>query len=193
MLPPLRQRREDLGLMVPALLARHAAATGVALPAIDAAAARALFLHSWPRNVRELDSCLMASAILAGKDPIQLDHLHAEVRSGAARAAAVERVDDEAVSGERVSAGQLSGPGSRGGTAPGNAVPLPDDNDSGGFSEPVATGPLSDEDRRIRDEVIACLRAHGGNISAVARAMGKDRKQIQRWVKRFDLDPQSFR
>lgn len=52
---------------------------------------------------------------------------------------------------------------------------------------PVAAE-LAPADRALRDELAACLAAHGGNISAVARAMGKDRKQIQRWVKRFGLD-----
>jgi len=30
-------------------------------------------------------------------------------------------------------------------------------------------------------------------VTAVARAMGKARMQIQRWMKRYDLDPKSFR
>jgi transposase-like protein len=37
------------------------------------------------------------------------------------------------------------------------------------------------------------LREHAGNISAVARTLGKARVQIQRWVKRYGLDPESFR
>jgi transcriptional regulator with GAF, ATPase, and Fis domain len=184
-LPPLRQRREDIGLLIAALMARHAAVTGTALPSLDAAAARALLLYGWPRNVRELDSCLMASAILAGSEPIQLEHLPGEVRQGAARAAG---------SGERPSSADPlapRGPGGGGGTAPGIPIAARDDDDDP--HEPVQRGPLTDEDRRLRDEVVASLRAHAGNISAVARAMGKDRKQIQRWVKRFDLDPQSYR
>ena len=52
---------------------------------------------------------------------------------------------------------------------------------------------LTAEDRTLRDELVSHLRHHAGNISAVARAMGKDRKQIQRWVKRFGLAPESFR
>jgi transcriptional regulator with GAF, ATPase, and Fis domain len=186
-LPPLRQRREDLGLLVAALLARHCGGALTPLPAIDAAAARALFLYSWPRNVRELDSCLMAAAILADREPIQLDHLAAEVRQGSVRVGPHTLTGTHSASGERVSGEQMSASVSNGDLAD----PL-DDQD---LTDPrgIAIGPLSDEDRRIRDEVIASLRAHAGNISAVARAMGKDRKQIQRWVKRFDLDPQSYR
>ena len=198
LLPPLRQRGEDLGLLIGTLLARHAVG-GAALPTIDAAAARTLFLHQWPRNVRELDSCLMAAAILAGAVPIQLDHLPADVRQSGARARfSAERpaVAGDSGSGERVSGSgeRVSADAWRDAPMPGNTDPGVGDGDDllDPGSAPV-TGPLSDEDRRLREEVIASLRAHGGNISAVARAMGKDRKQIQRWVKRFDLDPQSYR
>jgi len=52
---------------------------------------------------------------------------------------------------------------------------------------------LSEADQRQRDELLARLRDHHGNISAVARAMGKDRKQIQRWVKRFGIDTTEYR
>ncbi len=37
------------------------------------------------------------------------------------------------------------------------------------------------------------LKRHQGNISAVAREMGKARMQIHRWMERFDLSPEQFR
>ena len=47
------------------------------------------------------------------------------------------------------------------------------------------------------DEALAELRAqltqHGGNVSEVARAMGKHRRQIQRWLERSGLDAAAFR
>jgi transcriptional regulator of acetoin/glycerol metabolism len=52
---------------------------------------------------------------------------------------------------------------------------------------------LNEIDQRIRDDVHAAMREHNGNISAVARALQKDRKQIQRWVKRFGLDPNGYK
>jgi transcriptional regulator with GAF, ATPase, and Fis domain len=52
---------------------------------------------------------------------------------------------------------------------------------------------LSENDQKVRDQVVAALREHQGNVSAVARALDKDRKQIQRWIKRFGLDPGSYR
>jgi transcriptional regulator with GAF, ATPase, and Fis domain len=52
---------------------------------------------------------------------------------------------------------------------------------------------LSEADQQQRDALIASLREHRGNISAVARALNKDRKQIQRWIKRFGLDATEYR
>ncbi len=52
---------------------------------------------------------------------------------------------------------------------------------------------LSEADQQQRDALVASLREHLGNISAVARALDKDRKQIQRWIKRFGLDPTEYR
>ena len=52
---------------------------------------------------------------------------------------------------------------------------------------------LTETDQKQRDQVVASLREHRGNISAVARALDKDRKQIQRWIKRFGLDATEYR
>ena len=46
---------------------------------------------------------------------------------------------------------------------------------------------LGDDDLALCDRVSALLREHSGNVSAVARAMGKDRKQIRRWIERFGI------
>ncbi len=70
---------------------------------------------------------------------------------------------------------------------------LPDSVRTGrppGAPRPVV---LNETDQKVRDQVVSALREHGGNVSAVARALDKDRKQIQRWIKRFGLDPGSYR
>jgi transcriptional regulator with AAA-type ATPase domain len=45
----------------------------------------------------------------------------------------------------------------------------------------------------LRRSLVALLGEHRGNITEVARAMGKARMQIQRWAKRFAIDVDSFR
>ncbi len=79
------------------------------------------------------------------------------------------------------------------GVEPIRAEHLPDSVRTGrppGAPRPVV---LSETDQKVRDQVVAALREHQGNVSAVARALDKDRKQIQRWIKRFSLDPGSYR
>ncbi len=72
-LPALRERREDLGLIIARL-------PGAAPLSIEAA--RQLYRYPWPRNVRELAHCLTAAAALAGDAPIEPAHLPAEIAAG---------------------------------------------------------------------------------------------------------------
>ncbi len=46
---------------------------------------------------------------------------------------------------------------------------------------------LEEEDAVLKQELEKHLLEHGGNLSQVAREMGKARQQVQRWVKRFGL------
>jgi DNA-binding NtrC family response regulator len=45
----------------------------------------------------------------------------------------------------------------------------------------------------LRRKLVALLVEHRGSVSAVARVMGKARMQIQRWVKRFEIDVETYR
>jgi DNA-binding NtrC family response regulator len=45
----------------------------------------------------------------------------------------------------------------------------------------------------LRTRLLAELARHHGNVSEVARAMGKARAQVQRWMRRFGVDPEDFR
>jgi transcriptional regulator of acetoin/glycerol metabolism len=49
------------------------------------------------------------------------------------------------------------------------------------------------KDEALRRELVALLDQHDGNVSEVARAMGKARMQIHRWMKRFELHPRRHR
>ncbi|HEX4460195.1 MAG TPA: sigma 54-interacting transcriptional regulator [Polyangia bacterium] len=46
---------------------------------------------------------------------------------------------------------------------------------------------LTAEQRARREELVGLLTANGGNISAVARHLGKDRVQIRRWIKQLGI------
>lgn len=46
---------------------------------------------------------------------------------------------------------------------------------------------------RLRAELIEMFARHNGSVTQVASSMGKARKQIQRWMHRFNIDPNRFR
>jgi DNA-binding NtrC family response regulator len=52
---------------------------------------------------------------------------------------------------------------------------------------------LSPSDAHLREEVVAALVHYRGNVTEVARALGKARMQVQRWIRRFQLDPEEYR
>ena len=137
--PPLRQRREDLGLLIGALMSHIDLSSPVT---IELEAARYLFDYSWPRNIRELKTTLRAATVLADGTRVTRDH-------------------------------------------------LPNDLDRVEPSTPTPT--LSATDTAHRAELVTLLTQHAGNISAIAREIGKDRKQIHRWLKRYGLDASSYR
>jgi transcriptional regulator with PAS, ATPase and Fis domain len=67
--PPLRQRPEDIGLLVQHFL-------GEQPPPLDTHAYRALFLNPWPGNVRELEKAVrMAGLLSTGLGSVGLDAL----------------------------------------------------------------------------------------------------------------------
>jgi DNA-binding NtrC family response regulator len=142
-LPPLRERREDLGSLVAVLLRRHAG-TRAATTRFSLAAARALIHHGWPLNIRELEKALRLALTLGDATRIDLSHLpplFSQPRAG------------EAQVPKRVLAGG--------------------------------------EERR--EELVQLLREHQGNVSEVARVLGRARMQIHRWMKRYGLKPDDYR
>lgn len=69
-LPPLRERRDDLPLLVRHFLQSINAKLNRAIRGIDDQAARRLQEHAWPGNVGELERVLTRAAIVAGGDII---------------------------------------------------------------------------------------------------------------------------
>jgi DNA-binding NtrC family response regulator len=66
-IPPLRERREDVPLLVHHFLAKHRG-TGAAIEGIDDDALELLVAQEWPGNVRELEN-VMESALALARGP----------------------------------------------------------------------------------------------------------------------------
>ena len=60
-------------------------------------------------------------------------------------------------------------------------------------SESPASEVLSAEDAATCEALLAALRETGGNVTETARRLGKARQQIQRWARRFRIEPALYR
>ena len=143
-LPPLRERREDIGLLVAHLLRRFGG-DEAAKVRLHVEVMRRLLAHTWPFNVRELERTMEALLLLAdGGRAIDARHL--------ALALAAPRALDPAPS-----------------------------------TPPPAGKPVRESDEALRARLESLIAEHGGNISAIARGMGRSRVQIHRWLGRLGM------
>jgi len=74
-LPPLRQRREDIPLLVDFFLKKYAEENDRPVRHITPEALRPLMTYSWPGNVRELENVIERAVVLSSGSEISLDLL----------------------------------------------------------------------------------------------------------------------
>jgi len=79
--PPLRERREDILPLARQLLAAAARRFGKKVPTLNPDAANLLLQYTWPGNVRELENALERAVALAQSDRITADDLPSELGS----------------------------------------------------------------------------------------------------------------
>jgi len=91
-LPPLRERREDIALLLHHFLTVKARENALAERQLSAEVVDKLLGYSWPGNVRELENLIERLTILICHEAIALDDLPEEIRRGESRPAFKEAV-----------------------------------------------------------------------------------------------------
>jgi two-component system response regulator HydG len=89
-LPPLRERREDVPLLVEHFVKKHAARLARPPLSPDPEAMKALLDHSWPGNIRELEHAIERGLLLARGEAIVLADLPPELSPPADAGAGAE-------------------------------------------------------------------------------------------------------
>jgi DNA-binding NtrC family response regulator len=74
-LPPLRQRKEDIPLLVEFFLKKYAEENARPTPRVTPEALRPLMAYSWPGNVRELENVIERAVVLSSGPEISMDLL----------------------------------------------------------------------------------------------------------------------
>jgi sigma-54 dependent transcriptional regulator, acetoin dehydrogenase operon transcriptional activator AcoR len=126
----------------------------------------ALLHYDWPFNVRELESCVKRAAALTTDGQLDTVHLPDAISEH------MKRYGER----PRIMAPSIGPPGHAGPRASGSSVP----------SAPKRSAPTEEELREM-------LTRHRGNVAAVGRELGKERMQVHRWLKKYDIDLGDYR
>jgi two-component system response regulator AtoC len=78
--PPLRERREDIPLLIDHFLARNNVRLGTSIRGLDTEARRLLYEYSWPGNVRELENTIERAMVLSEGEQIIATDLPERIR-----------------------------------------------------------------------------------------------------------------
>ena len=93
-LPPLRERTDDIPLLVQHFVAHHARRVGRHIETIPPTVMEALVHHPWPGNIRELQNAIQRAVILSRGTSLQLPPLGLEAKTAPTPAPRTETFDD---------------------------------------------------------------------------------------------------
>ena len=94
-IPPLRERREDIPLLVNFFVKKHREKLGLPVYGISPEALQALSEYSWPGNIRELENCIERAMILTEGELISLESLPKAVHADTGPANNIQFSDDD--------------------------------------------------------------------------------------------------
>ncbi len=163
-LPPLRERREDVPLLVDRFVREFAELHGRPVRSVAAAAMARLMGHSWPGNVRQLRNAIETAVLITPGPTIDVANLPPDV-AGA-----------PPVRGYAPFAG--GGAGGVADAAP-SAHPVP------GSPEEALDGVLVPLEEAERILIRNALRAKHGNREQAARALGISERTLYRKIRQY--------
>jgi Nif-specific regulatory protein len=160
-LPPLRERRSDIPLLVEHFVQKFNERLKKSISAVDPDALDRLTSHHWPGNIRELENVLERTLLFAAGPRISAADLPPELQKEAAPAVAA------------------AGPGS-GPITPSQA---PAATGATSLKEIVR----QETERVERELIVRALEETGGNVTRAARKLKISRKSLQNKMKDFGL------
>ncbi|TFZ04152.1 sigma-54-dependent Fis family transcriptional regulator [Ramlibacter humi] len=157
--PPLRERREDLPALAQALLSRIATESGMPAPELAPAVLEQLASHPLPGNVRELENLLHRAVALSDGHSLQVDAFCSAVPAPASTPPG---------------SGAPAEPGPAAIAAPAPQPPMPAD----------LQGWLDEQERDI---LVRALQETGFNRTAAAQRLGLSLRQIRYRIARLAI------
>ncbi|MGE0789952.1 MAG: sigma 54-interacting transcriptional regulator [Sandaracinaceae bacterium] len=176
--PPLRERIEDLGLLVGELSSRLGATPEQQREMLAPAFLDRLARSPWPGNVRELRNVLERSLVLGRDTPLDTEAAPA-LSMGSAASTGSAASPGSAPMGSAALQGSAGSPGIAG--SPGSAAPTIDPRLS--YQEARERALAEFEARYLE----AALALTSGNVAKTARDIGLDRTYLHRLLRKHGL------
>jgi len=88
MIPPLRNRRDDIPPLVDFFIAKHVARSHRPILGLTAGARNLIMSYAWPGNVRQLESAIERAILLCEGNELDVEDLPVEIRQEGTSAAA---------------------------------------------------------------------------------------------------------
>jgi len=166
--PPLRQRREDVPVLAQRFAARAAAETGKDIQGFAPDALELLCAHDWPGNVRQLQHAVERAVILS-TEPVLRVHLFAALPAASPPAGTIARLEAD---GSRRGVTGSPGGGATNGT---HVLALPSLD-------------LTEVERQVIEHALALS---GGNRTRAAHLLGINVRTLRRKLNGTDTSDQS--
>ena len=87
-IPPLRNRRDDIPALVDFFIAKHSASSHRTIRGLTPGARNLIMSYSWPGNVRQLESAIERAILLCEGNEIEVEDLPVEIRQEGTSASA---------------------------------------------------------------------------------------------------------
>lgn len=168
LVPPLRERRDDISALVDHFIAEYAASESKSVRGASPEAHELLLNHDWPGNVRQLENAVFRAVVLCDSDVLNV------------------------IDFPQIAQAQGIVPAATPSMAPSGATGMPEDN---GYNIPIRS---SDGGIRtlkdVEDDMIrAALKHCRGQMSEVARQLEIGRSTLYRKVRELGLDADDFK
>jgi len=99
-LPPLRERKDDIAILISHFIGKYTAQTGKQIKSLDSEAALTMMDYCWPGNIRELENAIEHAFVTCKGSEIGIFDLPLEIRHVELRSTSCFPVDD-ALAGSR--------------------------------------------------------------------------------------------
>ncbi len=82
--PPLRERKDDIPLLISSFLKEFSKANGKEITGVNSRALAAIYKYNWPGNIRELRNCIESAVVMCSSNEIMLEDLPPSVSQSSA-------------------------------------------------------------------------------------------------------------